>query len=109
MVAASGGERESAQLVAAINAGAHVAPAFAGDTVYVAAVDAQHASSPRTRVHVLRLLLRADAARRGGAAHDRHQRHPRDRRDEGSAMRDLSDELKALRSRLDEAAGYLTR
>ena len=53
----------NAQLVAAINAGAHVAPAFAGDTVYAWSEVLDRADTPAPGVGALRLRLVATRGR----------------------------------------------
>jgi 2-methylfumaryl-CoA hydratase len=55
----------NAQLVAAINAGAHTAPAFAGDTVYAwsEVLDRAEVGAPEARVGALRLRLVATKGR----------------------------------------------
>ncbi|KQV73915.1 dehydratase [Aeromicrobium sp. Root344] len=53
----------NAQLIAAINAGAHVAPAFAGDTVYAWSEVLDKAETPAPGVGALRLRLVATKGR----------------------------------------------
>jgi len=53
----------NAQLVAAINAGSHVAPAFAGDTVYAWSEVLEKAETPAPGVGALRLRLVATKGR----------------------------------------------
>ena len=53
----------NAQLVAAINAGSHVSPAFAGDTVYAWSEVLDKAETPEPSVGALRLRLVATKGR----------------------------------------------
>ncbi len=53
----------NAQLVAAINGGSHVAPAFAGDTVYAWSEVLEKAETPAPGVGALRLRLVATKGR----------------------------------------------